>query len=40
MPPVVKLLAGRRRDVSWLLYVLAVALVLYFVLVRSRFGNG
>jgi AGZA family xanthine/uracil permease-like MFS transporter len=37
--PVVKLLAGRRRDVSWLLYVLAVALVLYFVLVRSRFGG-
>ncbi len=34
--PVVKFLAGRGREVRWLMYVLAVVLALYFVLVRAR----
>lgn len=33
--PVVKLLAGQGRDVKWLMYLMAVVLVLYFVLVRA-----
>ena len=32
--PVVKLLAGQGRDVKWLMYVMAVVLVAYFVVVR------
>ncbi len=32
--PVVKLLAGQGRDVKWLMYVMAVVLVVYFVTVR------
>lgn len=36
--PVVKLAAGRGREVSLVLYVLAVLLVVYFVLVRGRLG--
>ena len=31
--PIVKLLAGQGRDVKWLMYVMAVVLVAYFVLV-------
>lgn len=34
--PVVKFLAGRGRDVRWLMYALAVILALYFVFVRAR----
>jgi AGZA family xanthine/uracil permease-like MFS transporter len=34
--PVIKLLSGRGREVRWLMYVLAVALALYFVFVRTR----
>ncbi len=34
--PVVKLLAGRGREVRWLTYVMAGLLALYFVFVRSR----
>jgi len=34
--PVVKALAGKGKQVSWLMYVLAVALVLYFLMVRVR----
>ena len=34
--PIVKLLAGRGRQVRWLAYVLAATLILYFLLVRSR----
>jgi AGZA family xanthine/uracil permease-like MFS transporter len=33
--PLIKLLAGRGREVSWLAYVLAGVLVLYFVFVRG-----
>src|SRR5207244_11810880 len=29
---------GRGREISWLTYVLAVVLLLYFVFVRSRIG--
>ena len=36
--PVVKLLGGRRRDVHWLSYVMAVLLVAYLLLVRNRLG--
>jgi AGZA family xanthine/uracil permease-like MFS transporter len=34
--PAVKLLAGQGRDVKWLMYVMAVVLVVYFVVVRVR----
>lgn len=33
--PLIKLLSGRGKDVRWLMYVLAIVLVLYFILVRS-----
>lgn len=34
--PLVKLLAGQRREVGWLSYVLALLLIAYLVLVRSQ----
>lgn len=34
--PIVKALAGRPREVGWLTYLLALILVLYFLLIRSR----
>ena len=34
--PLVKLLAGQGRDVKWLMYVMAVVLVAYFVIVRVQ----
>ena len=34
--PLLKLCAGRGKDLTWLSWVLALALILYFVLVRSR----
>ncbi len=34
--PAVKLLSGQQRDVKWLMYVMAVVLVAYFVVVRVR----
>jgi AGZA family xanthine/uracil permease-like MFS transporter len=33
---IIKALSGRSREISWLTYVLAIVLVLYFVFVRSR----
>lgn len=36
--PLIKLLAGRGREVHWILYPLAVLIGLYFVFVRSRIG--
>jgi AGZA family xanthine/uracil permease-like MFS transporter len=36
--PIVKLIAGQRRDVKWLMYVMAVVLVVYFIAVRARMG--
>jgi AGZA family xanthine/uracil permease-like MFS transporter len=33
---IIKLFSGKSRDVGWLTYALAVVLVAYFVLVRSR----
>ena len=36
--PVVKLLAGQGRDVKWLMYLMAVLLVAYFVVVRVKVG--
>jgi len=35
---VVKAFSGRVREISWLTYLLATVLVLYFVFVRSRMG--
>jgi AGZA family xanthine/uracil permease-like MFS transporter len=36
--PIIKLFSGWGREVSWLTYVQAAALVLYFSFVRSRMG--
>jgi xanthine/uracil/vitamin C permease (AzgA family) len=35
---VVKLLAGRGREVGWLSYVMAALLLAYFVFVRHQLG--
>ena len=35
---VVKGFSGRAREISWLTYLLAIVLVVYFVFVRSRMG--
>jgi AGZA family xanthine/uracil permease-like MFS transporter len=35
---VVKAFSGRAREISWLTYLLAIVLVVYFVFVRSRMG--
>jgi len=32
--PLIKLLGGRRRETSWLMYVLCATLLLYFIFVR------
>jgi AGZA family xanthine/uracil permease-like MFS transporter len=37
--PIIKLLGGRGREVSWLMYLLALVLVAYFVAVRSQVGS-
>lgn len=37
--PAIKLLGGRGREAGWLNYLLAVVLLLYFILVRSRMGQ-
>ena len=34
--PIIKVCSGRGRETGWLTYVLAIILVLYFVLVRSK----
>jgi AGZA family xanthine/uracil permease-like MFS transporter len=34
--PIVKVLAGQRRDVKWPMYLVAVVLVAYFVAIRSQ----
>jgi AGZA family xanthine/uracil permease-like MFS transporter len=36
--PAIKLLSGQGRSVRWLTYVIGALLVLYFALVRNRFG--
>ena len=35
---VVKGFSSRAREITWLTYLLAIVLVLYFVFVRSRMG--
>jgi adenine/guanine/hypoxanthine permease len=35
---IIKAFSGRSRQISWLTYVLAIVLVLYFVFVRSGMG--
>jgi AGZA family xanthine/uracil permease-like MFS transporter len=37
--PIVKLLGGKGRDVSWVMYVLTPVLLLYLVFVRGRIGG-
>jgi len=37
--PIVKLIAGQGRSVKWLMYVMAVVLVLYFAAVRARIAG-
>jgi adenine/guanine/hypoxanthine permease len=34
--PFIKLLSGRGRDVSWLIYMLAIMLILFFIFIRSK----
>jgi adenine/guanine/hypoxanthine permease len=34
--PIIKALSQRGREVSWLMYLLAILLLLYFVFVRGR----
>ena len=34
--PIIKLLSGKGREAGWLTYVLAIILIFYFILVRSR----
>jgi len=34
--PFIKLLSGKRKDVSWFMYLLAILLILYFIFVRSK----
>lgn len=36
--PLIKFLSGRGRDVSWLGYILAAVLLVYFIFVRSQLG--
>jgi adenine/guanine/hypoxanthine permease len=36
---IIKAFSGRGREISWLTYVLAIVLMLYFVSVRSRMGQ-
>ena len=36
--PIIKLLSGQGRDVKWLMYFLAVILLIYFLVVRSQVG--
>lgn len=38
--PIVKLLAGQGREVKWLMYVMALVLVAYFVIVRVQTPIG
>ena len=35
---IIKAFSARSREISWLTYILAMVLVLYFVFVRSRMG--
>ena len=36
--PLIKLLAGQGRDVKWLMYVMAVVLAAYFIMIRTHAG--
>jgi adenine/guanine/hypoxanthine permease len=36
--PIIKLFSGRGKEVSWLGYLMAAVLVIYFLFVRSRMG--
>ena len=34
--PVIKYFSGRRKGVSWLMYVMALLLLAYFIFIRAR----
>lgn len=36
--PIIKSLSGKRKQVSWLMYILAVVLIIYFIVFRARIG--
>ncbi|HMP88646.1 MAG TPA: NCS2 family permease [Kiritimatiellia bacterium] len=36
--PVLKIASGRLRDVKWPMYIMAIAMAAYFILVRARIG--
>lgn len=36
--PIIKLIAGRGREVKWLMYLIAAVLVAYFIVIRARTG--
>jgi len=36
--PVIKFFSGRGKDVSWLMYLIAILLLAYFILIRARLG--
>ncbi len=38
--PIVKLLSGQGKDVKWLMYVLALVLAAYLIIVRGMLGTG
>lgn len=38
--PIVKLLSGQGQDVKWLMYVLALVLAAYLIIVRGMLGTG
>jgi adenine/guanine/hypoxanthine permease len=38
--PIIKAFSGRGREISWLTYLLAIVLLVYFVLVRGQIGRS
>jgi AGZA family xanthine/uracil permease-like MFS transporter len=36
--PIIKLIAGRGREVKWLMYLIAAVLVAYFIVIRAQTG--
>jgi len=36
--PIIKLFSGQGRDVSWLMYLMAFVLIMYFIFVRMEVG--
>jgi len=36
--PIVKFFGGRGKEVSWIMYLLAILLLVYFIFVRAQLG--